>query len=189
MPASRADIGSVAARTRSELHTGECQSAIVRQTFVRSPADLECSKREWPMPWFYFHLRTPAGLERDDIGLELIGIEAAYLDACQAIPTMAADLSGKKVDPRRCRFEIADSAGRALLEVPFTEILDKGRRPSHPALLAQRRKATAEMERAARLIEALGEERAALLAELQNLRELLAHAQEVSSHGTSQRRT
>ncbi|GEP07807.1 hypothetical protein [Methylobacterium oxalidis] len=90
---------------------------------------------------------------------------------------------------RRCRFEIADSASRALLEVPFTEILDKGCRPAHPALLAQRRKAAAEMERAARLIEALGEERTALLAELQNMRELLAHAREVSSHGTSQRRT
>ncbi|GEP07808.1 hypothetical protein MOX02_58460 [Methylobacterium oxalidis] len=73
MPASLADIGSVAARTQSELHTGNCQSAIARQTFVRSRADLECSKRELPMPWFYFHLRTPAGLDCDDIGLELAG--------------------------------------------------------------------------------------------------------------------
>ena len=98
------------------------------------------------MPWFYFHLRTPAGLERDDLGLELAGIEAAYLDGCRAIPTMAADLMKKRVDPQRCCFEIADSEGQVLLEVPFTEILDKGRKPlTRPALLAQRRKAAAEM--------------------------------------------
>ncbi|AWN40759.1 DUF6894 family protein [Methylobacterium durans] len=62
------------------------------------------------MPWFYFHLRTPAGLERDDVGLDLIGIEAAYLDACRAIPTLTTELLAKKTDPWRCRFEIADAA-------------------------------------------------------------------------------
>ncbi|WP_132254575.1 DUF6894 family protein [Methylobacterium segetis] len=77
------------------------------------------------MPWFYFHLRTPDGLDRDEIGLELIGIEAAYLDACRAIPMMADELLEKKVDPRCCCFEITDRAGQALLELPFTEILDR----------------------------------------------------------------
>jgi len=31
------------------------------------------------MPCYYFHLRTTAGLQRDEEGLELPGLEAAYL--------------------------------------------------------------------------------------------------------------
>ncbi|MDR7039785.1 hypothetical protein J2X36_004563 [Methylobacterium sp. BE186] len=145
------------------------------------------------MPWFYFHLRTPAGLELDDLGLELIGIEAAYLDACRTISTLTTDLLAKKVDPRLCSFEITDSAGQLLLELPFTEILDKDRRPSPPALLAQRQKTLAEIRRTAQrvevLVEALGREQAALQANLQDTRELLARAQAVDPRSAWQRPT
>lgn len=81
------------------------------------------------MPWFYFHLRTPQGLEPDDTGLELAGIEAAYLEACASIPEISADFACEGKNPARYSFEIADPAGRLLMEVPFTEILDRGCRP------------------------------------------------------------
>ena len=82
------------------------------------------------MPWFYFHLRTPQGLEPDDTGLEFAGIEAAYLEACASIPEISADLACEGKNPARYAFEITDPAGRPLMEVPFTEILDRGRRPN-----------------------------------------------------------
>lgn len=84
------------------------------------------------MPWFYFHLRTPRGLEPDDTGLEFAGIEAAYLEACASIPEISADLACEWKNPARYAFEIADPAGRLLMEVPFTEILDRGRKPDVP---------------------------------------------------------
>jgi hypothetical protein len=81
------------------------------------------------MPWFYFHLRTPRGLEPDDTGLEFAGIEAAYLEACASIPEISADLAREWKNPARYSFEIADPAGKLLIEVPFTEILDRGCKP------------------------------------------------------------
>lgn len=82
------------------------------------------------MPWFYFHLRTPQGLEPDDTGLEFAGIEAAYLEACASIPEISDGLACERKNPARYAFEIADPAGTPLMEVPFTEILDRGRRPN-----------------------------------------------------------
>jgi len=133
------------------------------------------------MPHFYFHLRTPAGWERDDIGLDFIGLEAAYLDACRAIPAMAAELAKSKHDPLRYVFEIADKAGQLLMEVPFSEMLDKGHKPRRPGMPALTQKAQAEMERTVRLIAALTEEREALRTSLREMRELVARAREVSA--------
>lgn len=82
------------------------------------------------MPLYHFHLRTADGLERDDVGSEFAGIEAAYLQACETIPEMMAGLMEAGRDPLRCSFEIADADGRILIEVPFTERLTgQGRRP------------------------------------------------------------
>ena len=126
------------------------------------------------MPWFYFHLRTPTVLERDDTGLEFAGIEVAYLEACHSVPEMSADLVRQKVNPARYAFEIADAAGTLLMEVPFSEVLDRSRRPV-PRLTATRaRKAAAEMERTAHLITSINEERAALQVTLAETRRLLA---------------
>jgi hypothetical protein len=75
------------------------------------------------MPWFYFHLRGPEGLERDDIGLELANVEAAYLGACRSVPGMSADLIYETANPMRYAFEITDASGGLLMEVPFTEVL------------------------------------------------------------------
>ncbi|MHB2210787.1 DUF6894 family protein [Methylobacterium sp. CM6257] len=131
------------------------------------------------MPLFYFHLHGPRGLERDDAGLELSGIEAAYLEAYRAVPAMSADLAQGKENPARYAFEIADASGNMLMEVPFTEVLDCGRKPVPPSTAAQVRDAAVEMARTAYLISAIREERAALRATLAETRRLLALSRRV----------
>jgi hypothetical protein len=84
------------------------------------------------MPLFRFHLRSLAGLEHDDIGLECPDLETAYLEACHTIPEMAVDLVRKGVNPMSHAFEITDAAGQVLLKVPFAERLRDGRPPRRP---------------------------------------------------------
>lgn len=124
------------------------------------------------MPWFYFHLRSPKGLERDDLGLEFASVEAAYLEACHTVPGMSAELACQKVDPSRYAFEISDLDGRLLMEVPFTEILRRGCQPFAAPCAKRSREGWAEMERTARLLNWLREERAALKATLLEIRRL-----------------
>lgn len=74
------------------------------------------------MPRFFFHLRTEIVLEPDPTGLPFPDLERAYLEACRAIPDMAADFIAEGRDPMGFRFEIAGSDGNILLEVPFREL-------------------------------------------------------------------
>lgn len=75
------------------------------------------------MPLFYFHLRTPHGLDPDEDGLVLADVETAYLQACAAIPEMAADFARAGLSPIPYTFVIADALGEILIEVPFSERL------------------------------------------------------------------
>ncbi|MCJ2019026.1 hypothetical protein MKK84_16510 [Methylobacterium sp. E-065] len=84
------------------------------------------------MPLFRFHLRSLAGLESDDEGLQFPDLETAYLEACRAIPGMAIDFVRSGLNPMSYAFEITDAAGRRLIEVPFSERLRDGRRPRRP---------------------------------------------------------
>lgn len=131
------------------------------------------------MPLFYFHLRDPMGLERDDMGLEFGGVEAAYLAACEAVPGMSADLVHERADPARYGFGIADASGNRLMDVPFTEVLDRGRKPAAPRTGACLRKAAAEMERTASLIGSIAAERAALQVTLAETKRLLGLSRKV----------
>jgi len=140
------------------------------------------------MPHFYFHLRTPASWERDDMGLDFVGLEAAYLDAYRTIPEMAADLVRRKRDPLRYAFEITDEAGQLLIEVPFSEMLDKWHKPRRPVMPALAQKAQAEMERTVHLIAALVDERKALETSLREMQELVARAREISARSPWHRR-
>jgi hypothetical protein len=126
-----------------------------------------------PMPWFYFHLRGPKGLERDEIGLELASVEAAYLGAYRAVPGMSTDLIHEKADPFRYLFEITDADGTLLMEVPFTDVLDRERQPVAPSSAERFRKVRAEMECTRGLIRALREEQAALQLKLSETKQLL----------------
>ncbi|AWN38170.1 DUF6894 family protein [Methylobacterium radiodurans] len=76
------------------------------------------------MPLFFFDVRTPRGVEPDDIGSEFGSVEAAYLEACKAIPGMLVDLQREGEHARDLAFEIRDEAGRELWQIPFNEIYD-----------------------------------------------------------------
>lgn len=130
------------------------------------------------MPQFYFHLRAPAGLERDEIGVPLKGIEEAYLEACHTIPLLSAELVRKRAGPHRYAFEITDGADNLLMEVPFSEVLDRARRPARAPSVAPWQQAAAEMVRTARLITGLREERAALRATLAETKRILDQARQ-----------
>lgn len=76
------------------------------------------------MPRFFFHFYDGETLAKDDTGLEFPCAEHAYLDASEAARAMWADLLASRVDPRECRFHIADEADEELFDLPFSELLD-----------------------------------------------------------------
>ena len=129
-----------------------------------------------PMPRFYFHLRGPAGLDRDEIGLNLDGLEAAYLDACASVPALSFEMLQQRVSPDQHTFEIMDAVGTLLMEVPFAEVLERGRKPVRPHQRADFSEASAEIARARRLIAELQDERQALRDTLTETKRLLAEA-------------
>ena len=59
---------------------------------------------------------------------------AAYLDACEAIPALTAELVQEGRDPSGCVFEIRDAARRLVMEVPFSERRRPVRRPAPSGL-------------------------------------------------------
>ncbi|MHB2211673.1 DUF6894 family protein [Methylobacterium sp. CM6257] len=103
------------------------------------------------MPHFYFHLRTPAGLERDAFGLDRPSLEAAYLEACRTIPDLCVDLLHEGIAPLACSFLICDAADAELLEVPFGERLHDGCRPGRPSPLPEQLACLAEIRKGRRL--------------------------------------
>ena len=105
---------------------------------------------------------------------EFAGIEGAYLEACLTVPELSADLAREKKNPARYAFEITDPAGVLLMQVPFTEVLDRGRKPVAPSSARRSHKAAAEMARTAALIISINEERAALQVTLAETSRLLA---------------
>jgi hypothetical protein len=131
------------------------------------------------MPRFYFHLRSPKGVEQDDTGLEFAGLEDAYLEACRTIPELSADFAREERNPARYAFEITDPAGSFLMDVPFTEVLDRGRKPVAPFTAARLQKAAAEVARTAYLINSIEEQRAALQITLAETRRLLAMSKQM----------
>jgi hypothetical protein len=104
------------------------------------------------MPQFFFHLRTPCGLERDAFGLERPSLEAAYLEACRTIPDLCVDLMNEGTAPLACAFLICDADGAELIEVPFSEQLHDGRRPARPAPAPEPLACMAEVAKGRRLV-------------------------------------
>ncbi|MET7242294.1 hypothetical protein ABZT49_02900 [Methylobacterium sp. EM32] len=84
------------------------------------------------MPHFYFHLRTPNGLNEDEVGSEFDSLEAAYLDVLDTIGAMTVDLPRQKANPWQYGFKIANAAGKTLLDLPFAEYLGRGRTSTLP---------------------------------------------------------
>lgn len=82
------------------------------------------------MPHYYTHLQTADGLERDEIGTEYPNLETAYLNACQGLPKLMAELVEEGHDPASCILKIHDEDDLLLMEVPFLERVTKRRKPS-----------------------------------------------------------
>ena len=75
------------------------------------------------MPRFFFNLRSQGDVSIDEIGTEFSSLEAAYLDACDAIMQIAFEKLQSRQDPSKDTFEIADGQRKVLMQVPFLEVL------------------------------------------------------------------
>jgi hypothetical protein len=85
------------------------------------------------MPRFYLHLWTGSEYIADQVGDDLANAEAAYLEAFEAAQEMVGDLIRGRKDVSQHQFNVVDHAGRAVFELPFTEVLGgamKSRRPA-----------------------------------------------------------
>jgi hypothetical protein len=126
------------------------------------------------MPRFYFHLRDGQNSHRpDDMGVDFPDVEAAYLEAFQAAKDMAQEWLTKGQNPRAYAFEIMDVSGRLVLELPFSEVLDRqsGR---HPAMLSRSiRVAKEQGERMMRLTAEVTQQVRATQENLRHSQELL----------------
>ncbi|MHC2103768.1 MULTISPECIES: hypothetical protein [unclassified Methylobacterium] len=122
------------------------------------------------MPLFYFHLRTPTGLDPDEDGLTMPNIETAYLEACASIPDMAIDLIREGLSPMPYAFVITNEAGEILMEIPFAERLRDPQRQIRPKQTTRARRLSQE------IADAIGAARATT----QRSREILARARGTS---------
>ena len=104
------------------------------------------------MSYFFFHLRGPNGLSRDELGLDLPDVETAYLEADRAVTDMARELQAKRLNPRSYAFEITNAADEPVLELPFWETLDRVARRRGVHLPNSMKLAVEQAERMMRLV-------------------------------------
>src|ERR1043165_3338092 len=74
------------------------------------------------MARYFFHLTSPDGSSKDEIGTELPNAEAAYLEACDTALDMSFEMLRKRADPSRHAFEVRDEGGHVIFEIPFAEV-------------------------------------------------------------------
>ena len=67
------------------------------------------------MPHYRFHLRDAFGLVEDEEGIDLPDLTSAFREALRS----AREFSSEAEPPSAMRFEIADEAGRVVLNVPL----------------------------------------------------------------------
>ncbi len=87
------------------------------------------------MPQYFFHIRSKAGLEHDDFGVELVDLQAVWTEAARTVDGFQRDkeVSGKPLPG--LAFEVADPQGACLLVIPFgfASRALRGRRTADPA--------------------------------------------------------
>lgn len=74
------------------------------------------------MPRFFFDFFDGEEWSKDDRGLELASVEAAYLEAFAGARGMLAELSDGHRDPSLCAFEVTQQ-DRLLFRLEFSELL------------------------------------------------------------------
>lgn len=75
------------------------------------------------MPLYFFNLREGQKLSLDDTGTEFADLDLAYLDAFRAAGEIWLEMASHGQDGSTQSFEITDTVGRLLVELPFSEIL------------------------------------------------------------------
>jgi len=76
------------------------------------------------MSRFFFNYHEHDKSFADDIGIEFETFELAFLDAFEATREMWPELMARRVDPRKCAFEIMDSQENPLALLGFSEVLE-----------------------------------------------------------------
>ena len=74
---------------------------------------------------FFFHLETSRGLHPAKAMIRCEGPEDAFVEACRAIPAVAADMLRDGFDPMACSFIIRNARGEEMFTVPFSELIRK----------------------------------------------------------------
>ena len=82
------------------------------------------------MARFFFHFINRDERSPDDRGLEFASAEQALAEASLAVVAMWPEMLAARQDPLACAFEIADEHGTILFDLPFSEALDRCRRPA-----------------------------------------------------------
>jgi PAS domain S-box-containing protein len=74
------------------------------------------------MPRYYFHVLGPDGLESDETGVALPGLEAALREARRAAPGVMGELIDQGRSLSSCGFRITTSTGRLVMDIPFIDL-------------------------------------------------------------------
>ena len=74
------------------------------------------------MARYFFHLVAPNESNKDELGTELPNAEAAYMAACDTALELSFEMLRERRDPSRHAFEVTDSEGRVIFEIPFAEV-------------------------------------------------------------------
>jgi hypothetical protein len=119
------------------------------------------------MPRYFFHHRDGNVLDRDEDGLEMEDLDAAYLEAFEAAKEMWIEGIRDMRNPSRQQFEINDADGVTLLIVPFKEVMDSLKGVPKPLPMEQ-------AERAAKLSAEVKDAVAAARDTLRQSQQLLA---------------
>lgn len=80
------------------------------------------------MKRFYFHLAGDGRVERDEEGIPCVDLEHAYLEACGALPDVAAEILRSRKDPMSFSFLVENEDHVPLLTIPFDELIAGHRR-------------------------------------------------------------
>jgi hypothetical protein len=117
----------------------------------------------------------------DDEGADFASIEEAYLESFKGAQELWPELLRNRQDPRQYAFDITDSEGAVLMELPFPEIVECCRRvgpasmgaPPKPGIAALTKRAILEaLESASSLNRKLADLRAQLRAAEQAVSDL-----------------
>jgi hypothetical protein len=76
------------------------------------------------VPRYYFDVSDGDTFTKDDVGLELDGIEAARAEARKALPDIARDVLPEGGDRRTMTIRVRDEAGKVLITATLSLLIE-----------------------------------------------------------------